>query len=342
MKSIFEYIILLIGVHSAFLIILIDIYAQPQSPPPKLRIAVMNFESNNCPPAFGRAMSEMVTGMLFENELFVLLERNQVDLLLKEHRLGVKGDMSEREALRAGKMLAVDKIALGSVSRFGDFNIEVRIVDVKSGTVDIRVPAKVDDEGDFDDTARFIADRIDFHYHGVSPVSELFDVAVTTAYIRPLGDLADGVTGGVGAHLQLYGNRLLYNIAGRNARVMFLAGYYRLDSGFNSIEYLRMAPLGAFAGCRYPLSRNVDLYPYAGGGYLVTWTNYDTIEERTYERPAYREKYYYNPFLSLRAELHMRLGFRYYLVFSPFYTVFFETAHYGQFAAADMGLKMLF
>ncbi|MBP7586232.1 MAG: hypothetical protein KBA61_19470, partial [Spirochaetes bacterium] len=132
----------------------------------------MNFESNNCPPEFGRAFSEMVMGRLFENELFTLLERNNIDFLGR-HR-GPRGakKLDDGEALRVGRMLSVDKVTLGSVSRFGDFNIEVRIVDVKSGTVDIRVPAKVEDEEDFDDTARFIAGRIDFHYHGVSPITE--------------------------------------------------------------------------------------------------------------------------------------------------------------------------
>lgn len=316
--------------------------AQTKSTPSKMRIAVMSFHSNNCPPEFGRALSEMVAGKLFDNELFTLLERNHLDLLLREHNIVNKGDLNERDARQVGNLLSVDKIAVGSVSKFGNFNIEVRIINVKDGKVDLRIPARVDDEEDFDDTARFIAGRIDFHFHGISPISELFDVAVTAAYLQPLGDLAGGTTRGFGSHLQVYGNKLLYNIAGRNARSLFLAGYYQLNSDFNSIRYLRMAPLGVFAGYRYPLSGNVDFYPYAGGGYIATWTSYDTIEERTYEKPMYRDRYFYNPFLSLRAEFHLRLGYRMFLMITPFYTIFFESARLGQFAAFDIGVKMLF
>jgi hypothetical protein len=318
------------------------IFSQTKSPPPKMRIAVLNFQSYNCPPEFGRALSEMVAGRLFDNELFTLLERNNIELLMKERGISGNNDLDNRDALRVGKMLSVDKIAVGSVSRFGDYNIEVRIIDVRVGTVDLRVPAKVEDDEDFDDTARFIAGRIDFHYHGVSPVSELFDIAVTAAYLQPLGDLAGGTARGFGSHLHVYGNKLLYNIAGRNARMLFLAGYYRLYSDFHSIRYLRMAPLGAFLGCRYPLSGSVDFYPYAGGGYIVTQTSYDTIEERTYEKPVYRDRYYYNPFVSLRSEFHLRLGYRVFLMITPFYTVFFEPGRLGQMAAADLGLKILF
>lgn len=319
-----------------------SLFSQSKSPPQRLRIAVLNFQSNNCPPEFGRALSEMVAGKLFDNELFTLLERNNVELLVKESGVADKKDLDNRDALRVGKMLAADKIAVGSVSKFGDFNIEVRIIDVKVGTVDLRVPAKVEDDEDFDDTARFIADKIDFHYHGISPVSELFDIAVTGAYLQPLGDLAWGTTRGFGSHLHIYGNKLLYNVAGRNARMLFLAGYYRLYSDFSSIRYLRMAPLGAFVGYRYSLSGNVDFYPYAGCGYILTQTSYDAIEDRTYGKPMYSDRYYYNPFVSLRSEFHLRLGYRVFLIITPFYTVFFEAERLGQIAAADLGLKMLF
>ena len=319
-----------------------DLRARDDIPARKLRIAVMNFESNNCPPEFGRALSEMVTGRLFENELFTLLERNNIDLLGRHRGARVAKRLDEREALRVGRMLALDKVALGSVSRFGDFNIEVRIIDVKAGTVDLRVPAKVEDEEAFDDTARFIAGTIDFHYHGVSPITELFDIAVTAVSLRPVGDLAGGTSRGYGAHLHLYGNRLLYSVAGRNARALLLAGYYQLDSDYRSIRYLRMAPLGMFAGYRINLSGHVDFYPYAGVGYLVSWASYDTIEERTYEENIYRDRRYYNPFVSLRAEFHLRLGYRLYLICTPFYTLFVEKERLGQMVAGDIGIKTLF
>ncbi len=331
-----------IGILTFLAVSVNTLHAQDAASARKLRIAVMNFESNNCPPEFGRAFSEMVMGRLFENELFTLLERNNIDFLGR-HR-GPRGakKLDDGEALRVGRMLSVDKVTLGSVSRFGDFNIEVRIVDVKSGTVDIRVPAKVEDEEDFDDTARFIAGRIDFHYHGVSPITEFFDVAVTAVYLQPLGDLARGASPGFGSHLHVYGNKLLYGIAGRNARTMFLTGYYQLGSNFNSLRSLRMAPLGAFAGYRCALSGNVDLLPYAGGGYIITRADYDTIETRTYGVPEFRDRFYFNPYISVRAEFNLRLGYRLYLMFTPFYTIFFEPDRLGQLAAGDAGLKMLF
>lgn len=112
---------------------------QPKPALPKKNIAVMNFQANNCPASLGRALSDLLAGKLFNSEYFILLEQNQVEKVIKQKKIKTSDTLKEDEAAKLGRMLQVEKIVVGSVSKFDNYVIQIRIIDVNKGSVDFSV-----------------------------------------------------------------------------------------------------------------------------------------------------------------------------------------------------------
>ena len=95
----------------------------------KVRIAVMNFENNSSWSYWGdnlgyAAADELVT-QLFRTGKFSLIERTQLDAVLAEQNLGQSGRVNSAQAAEIGRILGVQMILTGSITKFS--------VDTKGG-----------------------------------------------------------------------------------------------------------------------------------------------------------------------------------------------------------------
>jgi len=86
----------------------------------KKRVAVVAFEDkahygNN----IGQGISDMLVTALVESNKFNVIERSELDEILKEQGLGMSGMVTEQSAAQVGKLLGVELIVTGSVSEFG-------------------------------------------------------------------------------------------------------------------------------------------------------------------------------------------------------------------------------
>lgn len=88
----------------------------------KLRVAVMRFENNSTwhwwGDRLGEAAADVFVTNLMETGKFSLIEREKVDLILREQDFGASGAVTPQTAAKIGKMLGVDLILTGSVSQF--------------------------------------------------------------------------------------------------------------------------------------------------------------------------------------------------------------------------------
>ena len=87
----------------------------------KKRIAVVNFEDkarygNN----IGQGIADMLVTALVESDQFMVIERAELDALLKEQGLGMSGLVTPQSAAQVGKLLGIELIVTGSVSEFGE------------------------------------------------------------------------------------------------------------------------------------------------------------------------------------------------------------------------------
>lgn len=109
----------------------------PLSAAEKMTIAVMDFNAQDVPRAEAVKISELVRNEMVNSRRYVVLERAQVDKILKEQGFQMTGCTDVTCAVQVGKLLSARKILVGTVMKFGN-NVAVtgRIVDVEKGVAE--------------------------------------------------------------------------------------------------------------------------------------------------------------------------------------------------------------
>ncbi len=105
----------------------------------KINVAVLDFK-------FGEGVTKGETDLItarFQSELltlntYTLLERSEVDLILKEQGLQNSGACNTTECqVEIGQLLGVDKLVTGMIGNIGELiTINIKLVDVETGTIE--------------------------------------------------------------------------------------------------------------------------------------------------------------------------------------------------------------
>ncbi|MEK9144448.1 MAG: CsgG/HfaB family protein [Elusimicrobiota bacterium] len=89
----------------------------------KQRIAVMDFEDKSGHRYqwrnVGRGMAEMLATSLVQTGRFVVVERAELDKMLREQRLGASGAVVPGTAAKIGRMIGAGMLVTGAVTEFG-------------------------------------------------------------------------------------------------------------------------------------------------------------------------------------------------------------------------------
>ncbi len=104
----------------------------------KNTLVVMNFKSANTSGEFSVAVSEMLRGILtaVDQKEFILVERENLNNILKEKELSLTGILDAEESRNIGKIMAADFMIVGSVSQIGsNYSISARLIDIENGSV---------------------------------------------------------------------------------------------------------------------------------------------------------------------------------------------------------------
>ncbi len=88
----------------------------------KIRIAVLDFENNSdwywWGAHLGRAAADELVTQLVKTGKFSVIERDKLDLVLKEQQLSASGAIDPKTVVRLGKLLGVQLILTGSITKF--------------------------------------------------------------------------------------------------------------------------------------------------------------------------------------------------------------------------------
>jgi TolB-like protein len=99
-------------------------------------IAVIDFEGNNISSAEVRALTDRLRSELVTIGQFTIIERGQMDEVLKEQAFQQTGCVSSECAVEVGKLLGVENIITGSISRVGTiYSVSARAFSVASGEI---------------------------------------------------------------------------------------------------------------------------------------------------------------------------------------------------------------
>lgn len=132
---------LLIGI--ALLMPLSQAYAE------KMQIAIMDFDAKDIPRKEAEKISELIRSEMVSVGEFTVIERNQMDKILKEQGFQQTGCTDISCAVNIGKMLSARKILVGSLMKIaGQIVISGRIVDVEKGVADFGEKEQVRDQDD--------------------------------------------------------------------------------------------------------------------------------------------------------------------------------------------------
>jgi curli biogenesis system outer membrane secretion channel CsgG len=88
----------------------------------KKRVAVMDFDDKTGHGAWdiGSGMADMLTTALVKSGKFMVIERQQIEAVMKEQALGLSGAVTPQSAAQVGKLLGVELMVVGSVNEFGE------------------------------------------------------------------------------------------------------------------------------------------------------------------------------------------------------------------------------
>ena len=122
------------------LLFLLAIPAHSWATSGKTRVAVIDFEQKAAQEFQGKQAGEIVAEWLITSLVrtgrFDVVERAQLQKILKEQQLGMTGMISQETAARVGELLGVKVIITGSVIQIGNtVEVNARLINVEDGSI---------------------------------------------------------------------------------------------------------------------------------------------------------------------------------------------------------------
>ena len=116
----------------ALLLAVVSLNAQNK----KMKIAVMDFKNGvGVEEKDVKGLSDMLINTLYETGKFSIVERSQIDQVIKEQGFQLSGLTNEQLA-EMGKILGVKSVLVGTVNNIAsEYNVDIRVVDVESGEI---------------------------------------------------------------------------------------------------------------------------------------------------------------------------------------------------------------
>ncbi len=129
-----------------------------------VRIAIVPFTNTNTSAreqGYGEVVSGMLMTELINNNIFQVVERNEIDRMMQEMAFQYSGAVNSQTAKRIGEILGVDILVFGTVAKFS-FLIEtdIRLVDAESGEALMAENASCKDETELRAMVKDLAQRI--------------------------------------------------------------------------------------------------------------------------------------------------------------------------------------
>ena len=102
----------------------------------KTAIAVLELQAYDVPQTQAVILTDRIRHELFQTGNFIVLERSAMDEIFKEHGFQQSGCTSSECLVQAGKILGVENMVAGSLSKIGGlYTIILRMIEVETGIV---------------------------------------------------------------------------------------------------------------------------------------------------------------------------------------------------------------
>ena len=97
-------------------------------------IAVLDLKPFGLSTQEAQILTERLKTKLISQDIFVVVERSNMEKILKEQKFQHSGCTDSECAVEIGQLLNTDFIIFGSVSKFGStYSLDARLIDVEAG-----------------------------------------------------------------------------------------------------------------------------------------------------------------------------------------------------------------
>ncbi len=127
----------------------------------KMRVAVLDLEPKNAPKGLTLAISDLLRVELIRLGVYEVLDRQNMNLILKEQAFQQTGCTSAECAVEVGQILNCEKMFVGSLARVGKrYFLSVQQINVETARVDYANSMEANNEESLPETAKVLAAEI--------------------------------------------------------------------------------------------------------------------------------------------------------------------------------------
>ncbi len=128
-----------------FILLLVLIAGMAYAKKPRLAIIDFQYKAGSATGswAVGEGMADMLATSLFKSGKFDVMERSKLESVLEEQKLQMSGITTPESAVKAGKILGLQYIVIGSVNQFGQKAEKTEAFGVAVNNVSARVATDV-------------------------------------------------------------------------------------------------------------------------------------------------------------------------------------------------------
>lgn len=251
------------------------------------RVAVLNFTANNTSEGISRIVRNQVEINLFKTQYFDILERNQIDLLLKEREKQAAECNDEDCAVKIGKILSAHFVIIGSVDKLESFVITIKVVSVEKRSVILVDSQGVDSIRNLRNTTTVITRRVAEKLRvNLSSERESFfpplSLSFRLSYLWPTGYLEDLAHPGYGVSMR----GIIENFFVKDVQLGIGLSYFSFR-GRDEVYRAMMIPAVLIIGYRFAVWR-FSITPELSSGVSYNTLSYDSGSQKSGERKESR------------------------------------------------------
>ncbi|MFH0976606.1 MAG: CsgG/HfaB family protein [Spirochaetota bacterium] len=257
----------------------------------KLKIALLDFTPENTQQTYARAVRNLFEVSLYKSGSFSILERNKMEMILKEQGFQMSGCTDTSCAVQIGKILSADMVVIGSLNKLGKYTVTAKFVNVKHGRVELADSETAETEDGIQNAVNALAGRMagnitnktekidagtksdDAKKDGSSSSKSAYplNLAIAGAYLLPQARFADLVEAGYGATA----NFGIEDLFIRNSMIGIETGYWYFPGKKENVDYCSMIPVFINVGYRYNISHAFYVLPAINAGISYNTMNWD-------------------------------------------------------------------
>lgn len=250
-----------------------------------IRLAVLDLSAVNVPDFYAGTVRDRVEVSLYKSNRIELLERNKVQLVLKEHNLISSACKDDSCAVQIGRFLSATHVIVGNVTYLDTYTITLRVVDVSRGKIvyadSESVPARPQIVGASTKIAARILEHIEgIHSDGSLSSKHPFILSIGGGYVQPIGVFSRIARGGYS--VSLIG---AVNNVGVNNLYLGIKGGFNRFWGKGDVNYSCIVPFTALIGYVFNLPGSFFISPSLSAGGAWNYVNKEKSNNRGVVEP---------------------------------------------------------